>query len=195
MNCAQCLVQRKSIWFQPCRSVFACFTPALPLLVWVLLHLSSSILTSCLTARSELARYNPSLPCTLPDLSQLGMIRVRVIPGPIRVCSFLIQVMIQVTWPDPSQQWSAFQTQYVPATVASGRRPHYRKGVRCYRAMARRRQQAGARGALHHGGPRGAAMMCGFNFSGWPLVVHDWARARPARAVLPKSVSVERFES
>jgi hypothetical protein len=29
--------------FQPCRSAFARFTPAPPLLVWVLLHLSSSI--------------------------------------------------------------------------------------------------------------------------------------------------------
>ena len=70
---------------------------------WVLLHLSSSILTSRLTARSESARYDPSLPCTRPDPSQLGMIRVRVIPGPIRVFSFLIRVMIRVTRPDPSQ--------------------------------------------------------------------------------------------
>jgi hypothetical protein len=66
-----------------------------------------------------------------------------------------------ISFPDP----------YVPATVASGRRPHYRKGVRGYRAIARRLRRAGAGGALPY--PRGAAMLRGFNSRGRPRVVPD----------------------
>jgi hypothetical protein len=130
----------------PCPTPFCCMG---------LLHPSSPTSPSRQNGpvRGRSARLVPSLPRARRPALDVTRISLRPVPSlvdsdPSHDPSHLTR--FESSRPDPSLPRSASTTPYVPATVALGRRHHYHKGFRGYRAIARRRRRAGAGGALPH---------------------------------------------
>jgi len=129
---------------------------------------------------------DPSLSVLNPSQLRAGRLDPNPIIALIRACLELILLAAALALSIPSLP-------YVPAIVASGRRLTTTRGSEAAEPSLGVGGGAGAGGALLY--PRRAALRRGFDSRGRLRVVHDSARARPARANLLMSASAGRLES